>query len=127
VPAVLREQTRYKPIRVIGQGSYGQVWLAKDSHSLGALVAIKVYMNATHSLKVAKAVATELSILRQLSKTRNPRIAHATDFLALDRQDQKSAELCAVVMEYLPYTLEDILRLRDEGKCLASKRADSLI
>jgi len=58
-------------------------------------------------------VATELSILRQLSKVRHPRIAQVFDFLSLQQisKDDKEA-LYAVVMEYVPHTLEDFLRHR---------------
>jgi len=111
VPLILRDQTKYTPVRVIGQGSYGQVWLAKDNQNLGAPVAIKVFTGVNQSLKVAQAVATELSILRQLSKVRHPRIAQVFDFLTMRSKDEKEA-LYAVVMEYVPHTLEDYLRHR---------------
>ena len=87
------------------------MWLARDSLCQGKEVAIKVYQRVFQSIKVAQAVATELSIMRQLAKVNHPNIVKVLDFIghSSDADGPQEEGGVAVVMEYLPMTLEDAL------------------
>eukprot|EP00347_Sterkiella_histriomuscorum_P000191 403376832 len=169
IPKILAQQTHYQVLRLLGEGTYGQVWLALDSktssqsstqtelnsvqqaqqqHIPEALqqqkqVAIKVYKNFKHSLKVARAIVQEISILRQMSQTKHPNMLQVYEILYENHVEASSSDVrsqnqmnslnelsfsarqrkpnqnsqknlniseCAIVMEYIPNTLEDILR-----------------
>ncbi|TNV79752.1 hypothetical protein FGO68_gene431 [Halteria grandinella] len=117
---LLSTNKRYVPMKLIGEGSYGQVWLARDTLQERD-VAIKVFTCAFGqtqgaTLKIGQAVATELSIMRQLQPARHPNIVQVYDYIESKQSKDNpegsaktSRDLVAIVMEYLPLTLEDLM------------------
>ena len=92
---------------MIGEGSYGVVWLCKDHLSEGK-VAVKIYKDLLNSdVRLLKAVLGEITILRELSAIPNDYTVKLLDIL-LPNNPEYLTEI-AIVMEYLPYTLEQVM------------------
>ncbi|CDW90696.1 mitogen-activated protein kinase 2 [Stylonychia lemnae] len=106
-PSILKQYTRYQVQKKLGEGSYGEVWLAYDAQNQ-IDVAIKIYKNPKDSVKIASSILSEISIMRQLSQSKNPNMIRLYDILT--GLDDKGKHQIAAVMEYIPNTLDELMR-----------------
>eukprot|EP00475_Leptophrys_vorax_P013940 TRINITY_DN2029_c0_g1_i1.p1 TRINITY_DN2029_c0_g1~~TRINITY_DN2029_c0_g1_i1.p1 ORF type:complete len:427 (-),score=101.41 TRINITY_DN2029_c0_g1_i1:788-2068(-) len=96
--------TRYKPLKAIGSGSYGHVCLAKDMNNGNQKVAIKkvkdVFMNVTDARRVLR----EVKLLRQLEHDNIVRLMDIIEPSDLDNYK----DIC-LVMDFMQSDLKKVI------------------
>jgi hypothetical protein len=92
LPSVLVGHPRYQPVRLLGQGGMGSVWLARHA-VMDRPVAIKVIRPECRDLPAA--VSRFVREIRAAAGLKSPHIVTAYDAEAVDGT-------CLLVMEYVP-------------------------
>jgi hypothetical protein len=112
---IVRLPERYQPLRILGRGGQGMVWLAAD-RELGEQVAIKV-LNRLDGV-AAERVRREVRVCRRL---RHPNLAEIYELV-------EAGETLAVVMEHLPGgSLTDRVRSGPSAVAEAARIARALL
>src|SRR5262245_58674483 len=71
---------RYRPIRILGRGGQGTVYLVRDEHEGGAALALKLFLRAEGGREKGEEGASLPGEFELLSRLCHPALARVRDF-----------------------------------------------
>jgi serine/threonine-protein kinase len=120
-------QTRYRILRMLGQGGFGRTYLAQDTNRFNELCVLKEFdphtQGTKHAQKAEELFAREAGVLYQLHHLQIPQ------FRELFRVKQPNTELLFLVQDYVAgKTYQDLIEeRRQRGLAFSEKEVTQLL